>query len=569
MQGMVNWVKHTSHGFYQSFIRSSFGQTFSQVYEITSIVYHSPVIRGYLYQSSFEFFTGASQVLNPSLWRALRRSKKTQMVLKEALKSNLLFYLLPVLTYELSKTINKALVKNLNPEYYESHSDEVSEHLAEIGFFYLMLIHAFDCALYNSCIAKTFSDENPPTGFLKACDDGFVLTMRASFVSSFYWMSSYGVTKIIQSSVPYGEYFYYPSLALLYGQCFMEYKLNTLGMCTTHRDKIHANNKALELGWGASFLSLNAMSDALFNRIFGFNNYFINDALFSVLFQHFILLATLIDQPLKLDGNGIDFFYYGREALNDSYFRIMELLNYSKSKNKIDWDNIAQQLKKAAYPAAWIHPDFQSLERFVARQSVGIFIDIYRNDLEYCIHQIKKLRNFSPAYLSKRIPNIFLPKPLLNLKNILKIFLADYLGLTINGVEALLHQRALFLEKEASQPLAIKNFSHRDISTFILEDYLETMPHPDKEAIYKKFIEEENDDFEIVTPEERQAILKEFVEGFDSDSNESESEQTEASLDDDELFEQLSALRKNSLFKDTPQTKQEIMPKPTVSPRPK
>lgn len=259
-------------------------------------------------------FDGFSRAFFPSIITKLMRSQKARAEFQQIVSANLM-YLGSVMLFE---------VGIQNARWYlpcvETYGINYAvEMLARLYFTRTMAKMYVDNTLENACVSKTVADSvanDAKANAFAPCECGTTAQLQASLASPLYYISNMAMVYFV-SKLPYGNYLSIPMRMLAYGQCFLDYKLGSIGMCNKHRYEAMTSNNAYALGIGSAFELSQWIGNKAIQQLTHSGSYFAEDALFSLLFPYFIIMAHLIDEPLPGRRPGLDLFFPGRLFFED------------------------------------------------------------------------------------------------------------------------------------------------------------------------------------------------------------------------------------------------------------
>jgi hypothetical protein len=430
MKGLLTWMGTTVAS-----IQSDIRETISQTTSFITFLYQSTFLKEAVYQSVLQGWQGFSRVLDPALVTALIRSKNMQNVLMQSLQANM-SYLGVVLLYE---AYLKPLLHTMEHPYAEYYIDL----LIQLYFIRSAIRMYVNNTSYNMCIYQATVMDNPINEQEKFCKDGSTAIIQGCLASSVYFVGNLGAIYVVSSVFPssVGRYVSVSLKLLLYGQNFLEYKLSDIGMCTTHRYEILNRNNAYAFGLGLSFYCLQLGSHYVLNHNFGvgIDNYYIGDAVFSILFQHYIMVSLLIDKPLPGNELGRDIFYYSRFVIEPLMKQgsdwIVLILRQQKTEEYwlTKFINMVYSYPPNRFSIRLIikfffGTDIESLYQFVRRPAIKLYLDSHEKKIQSAIEWVIQLHNNtyvkSISYLTDYLPSFIIST---NEKKVLDLLLEEKL----------------------------------------------------------------------------------------------------------------------------------------------
>ncbi len=331
-------------------------------------------------RASFQSLVSASQGLQTSLSRTVTENGTY------ALRALILYFVYYRMVHPTLQKYQDALDDNSwigSPIQNGLHGIDISLYMAMIC--YLMTYGWQNSAqnlLLTSAITTTAGNAMKPSSDFKPCDQkecGTVTMARAGLDSGFFYLANrYIVNKAswsITNSMPgvEGKILAFALEAVSIGLPLVEYKFSAVGQCTMHKYKeMLSSYKTYCIMYGASFVTVTWSSYKLLSSISGESNPYIYDAVFSLVFQMYVILA--IARETKFPGN---------DKVN---IDIMKWLKWIAEKP------LTHRLLKG------LLGPLSSFEEFVQSPGAGIAISVYDKEIKRGINSakggIQQLRDF-------------------------------------------------------------------------------------------------------------------------------------------------------------------------------
>lgn len=500
MQGWYAWAKSRVVS-----LRSIVKETFSQVSAIGYAIYSSPLIWKISFDNLLQFWEGLSRLFNPSIITALLRSKNSRLVLRKSLSANLALYMGSVLLYEGAV---KPILRKTIPEMEESQAEKATDFLATIYITRIAIAMFVDNTIYNVCLNKA-SAENPSETIIEPCPCGTTAMIRASLASPFYYFGNIITANMIGSALPLGEYTIIPLRALIYGQCFVEYKLGMAGLCTAHRYQELLKNNGFCFGLGLSFLTTLYLCNDVVYRATHVESVFVNDALFCCLFQHYIMLAQLIDKPLTGDKVGVDVFYHSRLIVETVLKQTCDWI-VPRLRNPETRGYLEKGLQKTSqFPPirlmrkVFLESSLQSSELFMRRSAVELFFDMYGEGIQTAIAEIRKIRE-TPSIkrlqkFSPYLPNFILSQEVRNVLNIILTENLDQILAKVDNFTAIARIKVVIYDQNRID----------EINSDLNHDFFRSQVHTSHPLLENNnSIKSLSDDFQLIPEDEHKDVIK-------------------------------------------------------------
>lgn len=357
-------------------------------------------------------FTCENLPVIKNLVATYHKSHDVRTVVSSSVKANLLYYAFPVIVYEgiLKPTVFK------NSQYGKDIDD-----LAFKFFGALHICMFVNNTLYNIVLKKTLEPYLPFCEHID-CNCSELEKAKANLASSFHF-PGYLLSASLLSAVPQGltylagqelpavlSYPGYYTKAMAYGFYFIGMKYSFYNVCATHIRKLVNNNLPLSFVTGLSFIYLTDKGVWIVNQLAGTkNNVFIEDAVFSLFLQLYILLALSSQQSLGTETTETDLFYYQRTNVDLVLSKLIEkILNASDKKKPKNYTRMANRALNTRL-ARWV----------ASTKAISLFLDIYSNDIKAALGALVKARGY-PLWVVDYLPKFITPKSARMIANILK-----------------------------------------------------------------------------------------------------------------------------------------------------
>lgn len=318
----------------------------------------------------------------------LNSSAQSKEVLMQSLKDNFICYAGPIILFE---GVIKPIIHTL--PYGDDETLENSMQMISHVIFMRIAIKLFiNNTSYNLCISHTAEDVIQKN--LQGCECGTIDKVKANLASPFYFVGNLSSAGVIGLIPGIGKY---PSIflkTLAYGQTLTEYKYAAIGTCTSHRLNLLTANNAYCFGVGASLFFTSEVFYLLLTSVLNFKNAFVYDAIFSFLFQYYILMAMVNEYPLPDQQKGFDFFCYSRllteRALVDTTNWLIPKLGNAKKRN--EYNAILQKIFR-----------FFTLKEFVKNPAISLLISLKHENVKKTLDKIVQAQGY-PLWLMDYVP---------------------------------------------------------------------------------------------------------------------------------------------------------------------
>lgn len=400
----------------------------------------------YQFVNFTQLWEGLSTICDPSLLPKMWKSPKTLSVLWQSFTETVYFGSMIVI-YECGM---KPALRTI-PFYEDSYAETALIWTTNIYFLRKSWRIYVDTVIRNAALMKAATEENPFKHVPCICGEDSIAVTRGNIESLFYYGGKIGTAKIAAKFIPIvGDLILIQAL----GECFLEYPLDK--MCTQHRFEEIAKNNWRAFGMGLSFFLLQQFfTNSLeygaksFTGFLGYDadikNSYLNDAIFGLLFQYFIMLSLYIDKPYSGKEAGVEFFFDGRglveRRMKQGTDWILKNLKNSSAQNlilpvyqAINTFTLTHWIKKL-----FLEEDYRSLSKFVKTKAMIKFLELRGDEihqfLEWLIY-VRKIPlakrlafvwNYVPSFLLskevKKVINLILQKRLDGLIEMVRDFI--------------------------------------------------------------------------------------------------------------------------------------------------
>lgn len=460
-------------------------------------IYYTPQYWDPIKNNLMQFWQGFSRVLQPSIVSRIAKLNKTKRVLTHSLTANLVYYMGLVLVYEMGV---KAAMRSV-PYMQDSPAEYAIDTLAKIYLMRTAVSMCVDNTLYNSSLYAAVNSDLAEQERLQLADHitarkragkqpfkswecSDIETAKAAIMSPFYSSAKMIFTKLASHSLPAGDWLTLPIKALVYGENLLEYKLASVGTCTNHRHELFRKNHMFSFGMGLSMLGMIELLSVVVRRATGVESAFVYDALFNIVFQHYMILAATMTKPLPGEQEGVDVFKYSRSAtrrlLTDTAINIA---NYVQNPdNETDWfkavkniyGNQAVKLITRTATNILIEKDLQSMRSFVRRPAALLYLDLNGQHIQNTLNMIVEKRNTLKS--SKWFMSLYPYLPGFILSDTIKQAIDVAASEKLDGVLESVNQ---FIEKNGIsqlQPKILIYFDEKIQQAIIIDNYMSNEP---------------------------------------------------------------------------------------------
>ncbi len=394
----------------------------TQVAAAATLAFKSAAVRQSIYENVSYAWDGFKQKFRlTKISSAIISSNTIRKIYRQALIENIIYYAGSVLLFE---NVVKPVI------FYVPYSEipQVEESLDMLAkiFFMRIAIKMFAYnTVYNICLNNAVVGSLDTNQKLKGCDCQTIEKIKANLASPFYFTGNLVTAGLIGLIPGVGKYPASFLKTLAYGQCLVEYRYSELGMCTSHRDEVIQANNAYCFGLGLSLFGVTQFFYCVTSNMTGTESDFIYDAIFSYIFQYYILIALLQTEPLPGKKEGIHFFKYSRvvvdTALTDSLSWIIPRLSNENKRGyyREKFELITEFVLVKGVTQVLIDNNLKSFEKFVQTPAMNLFIDLHQDGIIHGLDTIMKARGY-PLWLADYAPkfiaseNIFILLKILN-----------------------------------------------------------------------------------------------------------------------------------------------------------
>lgn len=310
----------------------------SLVYVVVLAVLSSPGLANAVYQLFVQFWQGFSRVLDPDVVPYLTRAKNSRAVLARSAYTNIVLYAGVVLFYE-------AGLRNLLRYGMPAMEDSWAEFSLDLLVRTCLEVHfLMDNVMLGAAIQQAGKLDNPDLN--NDCEHETTKKIQSRLASMMYYGGNSAALSFIEWRDPAARW---PLRSLFYGRYFVEQGAGGR-MCTDDRNAILNRNNPYTFGMGLSFLLLLSLACYVVNaglkKVVRVESNYVDDAIFCLLFQYFLMLAYSNKKPLPGRMPGVDVTLPGRVAtryvVQTAVDTVIPLLG--EPKEELDWKSIEAAL---------------------------------------------------------------------------------------------------------------------------------------------------------------------------------------------------------------------------------
>lgn len=412
-------VMHRIYGFIDATLSKLFEPAYSQLDELISTVTKPASIRK-IYNEYFkqarefkswlesvtpdvvqrnciktyrQYSAGVQLAFSPSAYRFLANSPLTRNIFEQLVSTNTLFTLGSLFVYDLD--IKPSLQRSISG-FQDSILEDSLDLFAE-GFFYHLAINMIlDNTIFNMAMLKVITQENSIE--LEPCKCGSSAKIKATIESALYNISKFLPLSTIAFFSSDIYYFTLPLRLLAYGQMIVEYRNDIAAKCIRDRYRIINQNNAYCFGLGLTFHGAIKTISFLISGLSGSSMSMIEDVVFVIAFNYFIILAATDNAPLPGEREGIDYFHAQHESARKLFKLGMDII-VNKLKQPDSRSKFIGQMKKySQHPylntiLSWtINIDLRHPEAIFNRRSMKLLYLLYQDDIKYWVKLLTALR---------------------------------------------------------------------------------------------------------------------------------------------------------------------------------
>lgn len=457
-------------------------KTLSGIKSATVALYQ--VIRRKKLTDRIPFLKGLFRVLDPATIIKLITSEKSSYVLRHTVYDNVIYGIGATLLY---KIIIQPGIKCL-PFTDNPVSETIIDTAAQLFFIRMSIKLMVNNTLYSASLSKAVYDEHPQSKHLPPCPCGSTTKIFSSLASSLYHTGKmttvFCAETAIDSMIPHGKKLLLPVRALVYGQSFLDSKLNNAGMCTTHKNEILNKNYEYAFGCGVSFLIFLSACEQIIYLSTGVQHPSISAAIFNIGMQYYTANMNLLDEPLPNNKVSTDYFKPLREVTRLTTKIITnEIVQLTQNKNNnYDWEKLQKQIIE--FPPTQlalkilIDDNFKSLHKFITQPATQVYLEINGTSISDAIKYIIAIQQsnmtkkaiYWGTYL---VPTYFVSN---STKSILTIMIDE-------NMQTFLEATNQFITKynpRNLRPFTIQLLTDKPLSENIQESYVSRSTEPEK-----------------------------------------------------------------------------------------
>ena len=349
--GLFSWAKETT----QSLV-SVVGGTVAQTYR-TIANWYGPD-EGF-FSGTYAFIkrllSGYSVILGLPRLFYHKDLKRARHIMAASATSFIVFYLGWLLFYEAGL---KRIARYQNSDFDGSTLDNA----AEWSFYFLMLRTSAEmtvnCIFYNLALYKAVNTQESVKPPYPKGKDGLIAKTLAGLASTAYYLGNLFILKTVPGALLEKSLGKDSIVAVLYnviveahiyGASLAEYQMGDLS--TAERSIIFANNKSAHIGIGVGLLTMRHLADYLVSLTAkGAKGYFVDEAIFNVVYQLFIVAVMTMNIPAEKPANeeesGYDFLTPGRALMAGLLKNIGDRINRSVQPRTYELIALPEPLQK-------------------------------------------------------------------------------------------------------------------------------------------------------------------------------------------------------------------------------
>ncbi len=336
--GIFSWVRDTAQS-----LALAVMDTVKEFYRSVSVLYGSKTsFLSSAYAYAKRFLSGYRIILGVPTVFYKKDLHRARHIMAASATSFIVFYLGALLFYE-------AGFKKLWRYTDNNQAGSGLESAADVSFYYLMVRTSVEmsvnCMLYNLALYKAVNSQESVKPPYPQGANNLVDKTLAGLASTAYYFSNLFLAKKVVKAMLVHELGHSSSLVNLYdaladtlltGASLAEYQLG--GLSTNERSVIFANNKVAHMGIGFALYTMRYLVNTLVNYLTGlptqgFKGYFVDEAIFNVVYQLFIVAAMTTplpsEKPESGEESGLDLFSPGRAMVQGLLKNIGEKINRS------------------------------------------------------------------------------------------------------------------------------------------------------------------------------------------------------------------------------------------------
>lgn len=429
----TKWVTYTSKTIKYTYHYCS--DSYNQAKTAVKFVYkNSP--SPYVFINFNQLWEGVSIILERSVVPKLFYSPKTLTVLWQGFYANTRYYIGPVVLYEcVARPALQAI------PFFEASTLETVMALS--ASFYFMRRYwriSIDTMIRNATLTKVATEESQLNHVACYCGPGSAAVIRGNIESFFYYFAKIFSAKLAAD--------YFPIIGNLVlmqalGECFLEYTLDL--MCTQHRFEEISKYNWRAFGIGAAFVGLTKLYSLgiqyFYNAYFNFLNLtpitkssHIDNAIFIMLFQYFIVLSLYVERPYHNNEKGIEFFFDGRGVIERRIKQgtkfILKQLKNTKAQNFIMpiFNGINAFPPTTLLKMFLLEKQYRSLDQAKKTEAVELLLKFRGDEIEDFLKWLIWLRGIPLAkrlaFVFEFVPSFFMAS---DVKKVIEAILQDRL----------------------------------------------------------------------------------------------------------------------------------------------
>lgn len=366
----------------------------SMVFTAIATVLASPELANAIYQLFAQFWQGFSRVIDPDIVPVLARSKNTRAVLAQSVVTNLALYAGIVLFYEAGI---RNVCRYVVPAIENSWPEYGMDLLVRTSFVALEGRFLVDNAMLYAGIQQAGRLDNPESGV--GCECETTAKIQSRLASMVYYAGNTAAVTGIEYLMPISRV---PFRSVLYGRYIVEQGVGSR-MCTNHRNDILNRNNPYTIGMGLSFLMTLSLANAVVRNGLGVDSRYVSDAIFSLLFQYYLMLSFSNKKPLPGRAEGMDVALPGRVATRAVIRTTVDLVTpmFAGPGGAIDWKTIERTLNY--YPVVMLQrilfgADLSSRELFLQKPIPTLMMRLYEGSMQNTLDNLTRWRDNVSRY---------------------------------------------------------------------------------------------------------------------------------------------------------------------------
>lgn len=418
MKRFVAWIDGTTNA-----IKTFTTGTYTQLRSAARLIASSANIKHPIKIGFVERWRGFSYAYNTSVVPAFVESSATFRSMLSSYKANIVLYMGMVLLYH---KVMKPAMRMVDEDFEDSYAETAMDWMAWMYFWRLSLRMYGQNIVYPVIISKSLADSTKLKLFKPASVDE--IAARQADLESLVLHGGKLLTAGAIRSIPFIGFIPAAKFdAHLYGQAIFEVILSDIPSLEERYDIMGKHQNFIEgLGW--SYLLSSHLLKMMVYLTTGVSNPFIDQAIYAVTYQYYILTIGLMDKIAPDKEPGADLFFYTRMVVTDALKRLTDraIATIQTQEAQIDLLDLKKQVQ--AFPPIAVGSqlllpgDLRSFRRFARSPAGNLFFEVYGKEITNFIDYLIKTRG---GFLVHVIPRRILSE---KSRAMLKIILADRAG---------------------------------------------------------------------------------------------------------------------------------------------